>query len=50
MGYKYMISAFDYPYKGYDEYFKNTEYLIVALFWIVVFSARHFGVNLQKRG
>ena len=50
MGCKYMISAFDYPYKGYAEYSKQTNVLVVALFYIVIWSAKHFGVDFSKRG
>ena len=49
MGQKYMISAFDYPYKGYCDYNKQTEWLIVAAFWFVYYSIKHFGVDIQKR-
>lgn len=50
MGEKYRITAFDYPYKGYDEYVKQTRYLIVALWYMIFWSIKHFGVNLFKRG
>ena len=50
MGQKYMISAFDYPHKGYCDYNKQTKWLIVAVFWFVYYSIKHFGVDIQKRG
>lgn len=48
MGMKYMIAAFNYPYRG-EEACKQTGWLIVALFWLIVFSRKYDGVNLEKR-
>ena len=50
MGSKYTVLAFDYPFNGYYTQSKNTQWLIVALFWTVVWSVKHFGVTLEKRG
>lgn len=47
---KYMIYAFDYPYyKGY-QYQKQTNSLIVALFILVIWNFKYFGVTFEKRG
>ena len=45
-----MINAFDYPYKGYIEYSKQTRVLIVAVVCFIVWSVKHFGVTMEKRG
>lgn len=49
MGQKYMISAFDYPYKGYIEHSKQTRFLIVAVAYFIVWSIKHSGVTMEKR-
>ena len=48
MGLKYMINAFNYPCKGYEEN-KQTRYFIVAVFWFAVLSIKYDGVDIQKR-
>lgn len=48
MGLKYMISAFNYPHKGYEKW-KQTKYFIIAVFWFAVFSIKYDGVDIQKR-
>ena len=50
MGNKYMIYAFDYPYSGWYQYQKQTKSFIVALFILIVWSFKHFGVTFEKRG
>jgi hypothetical protein len=45
---KYMLSAFNYPYRGADTS-KQTRFLIVALFWFVVLSLEYDGVDFSKR-
>lgn len=49
MGEKYMIMAFDYPFKGYCDS-KQTKWLFIAVFWFIIWSVKHFGVILEKRG
>lgn len=48
MGMKYMINAFKYPYKGYENC-KQTRFLIIALFWFIVFSIKYDGTDMQIR-
>lgn len=50
MGSKYHILAFDYPFKGCWDYSRQTQWLIVALFWVVYYCMKHFGVHFEKRG
>lgn len=50
MGKKYMLSAFNYPYKGCADFTKQTSWLFVAVFYLIVWSVKHFGVTLEKRG
>lgn len=50
MGMKYMLSAFNYPFKGYSEVVKQTRYFIVCAFWFLVFSIKYDGVDIQMRG
>ena len=49
MSWKYSVDAFNYPYKGYHEKCKDTQWFIVALFWFVVYNAKYDGVNFTKR-
>ena len=50
MGNKYTITAFHYPYRGYRDKFRQTDHLIIALFWLLVYTHMCFGVTLEKRG
>lgn len=50
MGSKYTITACHYPYKGYCEKWRETDHLIVALFWLLVYSRMCYAVTLRKRG
>lgn len=46
---KYEISAFNYPYKRTNAYYKQTEFFIIALFWLIVYICKYDGVNLNVR-
>ena len=48
MGMKYMINAFNYPYRGYEKC-KQTEFFIIAAFWFAILSIKYDGVDIQKR-
>ena len=48
MGMKYMINAFNYPYRGYEKC-KQTKFFIMAAFWFAVLSIKYDGVDIQKR-
>ena len=45
---KYMVYAFNYPYTGHD-IIKQTRFLITAVFWLILFSIKYDGVDIQKR-
>ena len=48
MGMKYMINAFNYPYKYYEKS-KQTNLFIIAVFWFIILSIKYDGVDTQKR-
>ena len=47
MGMKYMINAFNYPYRGCEKC-KQTKFFIIAAFWFAVLSIKYDGVDIQK--
>ena len=47
---KYIITAWHYPYNGYNEKFRETDHLLIAMFWLLVYSRVCYGVTLEKRG
>lgn len=49
MGQKYMIKGFNYPYPTGDMKDKQTKYLIVALWWLIIFLLKFDGVDFDKR-
>lgn len=48
MGMKYAMTGFNYPYTGADGY-KQTRFLLPALFWLGYFMIRYDGVDFAKR-
>lgn len=48
MGTKYMVDAFNYPYRGI-EIQKQCHTIVGCLFWLIVLSIQYDGVNVQKR-
>lgn len=49
MGQKYMIYAFNYPFQGYT-HSKQTRWLIIAIGYVIAWSIKYDGVDLNKRG
>lgn len=49
MGKKYRIDAFKYPYCGYSEVSKHTNWFIIAVFYFAVYSIKYDGVDIYKR-
>lgn len=48
MGMKYMLSAFNYPYKG-TEKTKQTNWFLIMIIYLIKFSIKYDGVNLNIR-
>jgi hypothetical protein len=49
MGMKYIIDAFNYPWKGAIEAQHQTRYWVVAAIWFAYYSIKYDGVNITKR-
>jgi hypothetical protein len=49
MGMKYIIDAFNYPWKGVIEAQHQTRYWVVAAIWFAYYSIKYDGVNITKR-
>ena len=49
MGYKYMIDAFNYPYKGYSEKSYGTQSFIKFIIKLVIWKFKYFGVDAHLR-
>ena len=49
MGRKYIIDAFNYPWRGVIEAQHQTEFWIVAAIWFAYYSLKYDGVNITKR-
>ena len=49
MGQKYIINGFNYPYLRSEMKDKQTKYLIVALWYLIIFICKFDGVDFNKR-
>lgn len=49
MGNKYSIYAFNYPYKGYYNKYKDTKQFMIALLYLTYYTIKYDGVNLEIR-
>jgi hypothetical protein len=49
MGMKYIIDAFNYPWRGVIEAQHQTRYWVVAAVWFAYYSIKYDGVNITKR-
>lgn len=49
MGYKYEVHGCNYPVDKNPKDAVSTKWLVVAVLWLAVFSAKYDAVNLYKR-
>ena len=49
MGMKYSVYGYNYPKMVNLTNFKQTNFLVIALFWTIVYSVKYDAVDLAKR-
>ena len=50
MGYKYFITAFNYPWNGFWDYSYGTNIFILAVIKLIIVNIKFWGVDFKIRG
>lgn len=49
MGKKYIINARNYPYFENPAVVKQTNFIIIAIFWFIIYSIKYNAVDIAMR-